>query len=62
MNKNECVVTIPQSRYEELLIAEQDANRLKGIIASKTNHYTGLSLEELRILRDLLMPVTEEEE
>ena len=59
---NENLVTISRSRYEELIVAEQDANRLKDIISSKVDHYAGLSLQELRILRDLFTPETKEEE
>lgn len=61
-NDNECSVTISRARYAELVNAEQDANRLKGIIANKVEHYSGLTLQDLRILRDLFYPVEEEEE
>lgn len=60
MNTNE--VTISQARYNELVKAEQDANRLKDFIANKVDSYSALSLQELRTLRDLIMPSKEEEE
>lgn len=45
-------VTISLERYDQLIRAEQDANVLKGIIASKVERFGGLSLDELRVLDD----------
>ena len=58
---NECTVTISRARYAELVVAEQDAKRLKEIIADKCEHFVGITLEELRILRDLFMLKEENE-
>lgn len=58
---NESSVTISRARYAELVVAEQDAKRMKDIIASKVAEWQGFTLEELRILRDLFSPNAKEE-
>lgn len=57
-----CTVTISRARYAELVVAEQDAKRLKGMIASKANEFLGISHAEIKTLRDLLIPEAKEEE
>ena len=56
-----CTVTISRARYAELVVAEQDAKRLKEIIADRANEFIGLSYSEIKTLRDLLIPETKEE-
>lgn len=51
----ECTVTISRKRYAELVIAENDANRLKDIIARAADNYVGFDYKELQLLRDLLV-------
>ena len=55
-NDGECTVTISRQRYAELVVAEKDAQRLKTVICRCADDYLGLSYEELKVLRDLLIP------
>lgn len=59
-NDKEASVTISRQRYAELVIAEADAKRLKEIIAKAVENYSSLSYENLKVLRDLLIPKEEE--
>ena len=59
-NDNEASVTISRQRYAELVIAEADAQRLKAIIFDAAENYRSLSHDNLKVLRDLLIPKEEE--
>lgn len=59
-NDNEASVTISRQRYAELVIAEADAQRLKAIIFDAVENYRSLSHDNLKVLRDLLIPKEEE--
>ena len=60
INENECTVTISQKRYAELVIAEKDAERMKAIICKSANDYHTLTVQELKVMRNMLMPQEEE--
>ena len=61
INENECMVAISQKRYAELVIAEKDAERLKAIICKAADDYHTLTVQELKVIRNMLMPQEEEE-
>ena len=55
----DCSVTISRARYAELIIAEQDANKLKNLIAQRAESWESITGKELELLRDLYMPKEE---
>ena len=59
-NDNEASVTISRQRYAELVIAEADAQRLKAIIFECAENFRSLSFDDLKVLRNLLIPKEEE--
>ena len=59
-NDNEASVTISRQRYAELVIAEADAKRLKAIIFECAENFRSLSFDDLKVLRNLLIPKEEE--
>ena len=59
-NDNEASVTISRQRYAELVIAEADAKRLKAIILECAEDFRSLSFDDLKVLRNLLIPKEEE--
>lgn len=58
----ECSVTITRARYAELVIAEQDAKKLKAFLAMRAEQWNSITGQELELLRDLYMPKDEVEE
>lgn len=50
---DERIITVPLERYEELLIAERDANLLKRYIHEAAAHYLGITDVALKTLDKL---------
>ena len=54
-------ISISEKRYEQLIRAEQDANRLKALIAEKAEAYGSLDRDALRILYTMFIGEKEED-
>lgn len=55
-------ITIPAERYVDLLRAEHTALMLLNIIQEKNDHYSGIDLNEIKLLRTIFCGYVGEEE
>ena len=53
------MVSISEERFAELIVAEHHYNRLCRVIKEKANTYDTLDNQELRIIRDIVCPLSE---
>lgn len=53
-------ITITQDRYNELILAEREAEILKNLIHNKASTYSQLVFEELRLIDKLFYTPVEE--